>query len=87
MAVALRNAISVSAKVGRTEVTKKVISPANNLLASGAITQEEYNQLVQSDCKYRDEAKLTDSDVFDASDSITGRKRATSAESLFCVDA
>lgn len=44
------------------EVTMKVITSANNLLQSGAITQEEYNQLVQSDCKYRDEAKLTDSE-------------------------
>ncbi|CAE7770230.1 unnamed protein product, partial [Symbiodinium microadriaticum] len=38
------------------EVTKRVIASAMALLASGAITQEEYAQLVQSDCKYRDEA-------------------------------
>ena len=39
------------------EVTKRVIESAMNLLASGSITQEEYAQLVQSNCKYRDEAK------------------------------
>ena len=39
------------------EVTKRVIASAMNLLANGSITQEEYAQLVQSDCKYRDEAK------------------------------
>jgi hypothetical protein len=44
------------------EVTKKVITSANHLLQSGLITQEEYNQLVQSDFKYRDEAKVTDSE-------------------------
>mmetsp|Transcript_16896 Transcript_16896/g.25457 ORF Transcript_16896/g.25457 Transcript_16896/m.25457 type:complete len:1193 (+) Transcript_16896:119-3697(+) len=45
------------------EITKQVISSANSLLQKGAITQEEYAVLVQSDFKYRDEAKTTDKEL------------------------
>lgn len=46
------------------EVTQKVMSSAMNLLRLGKISQQEYNELVKSDVKYRDEAVVHEDQQF-----------------------
>lgn len=46
-----------------TEVTKKVVSSAKELLDSGAISEREYEMLLRCDNKYRDESHRNEIDV------------------------
>jgi phosphatidylinositol 4-kinase len=46
------------------QVTQKVMTSAMNLLRQGKISQQEYNELVKSDFKYRDEALVHEEQQF-----------------------